>query len=237
MAIMDDLNQLLAQNQKQDTQTLMAQQPQQSWVQNMIAQRQTSNEGKAARTPMSFNFQRDPFDPSSYYNQLGQIKSISTAATAVANIMAQNHANKLAQAQQDILNNALQGINPNFTYDPSLGKNLARHYKLRGVAKDVAAAADYWGSKYGIHTIYGLGPGSVPGSDHPHGLALDYMINNLKNGHNVGQGLANSIISAYRQWNVKYVIWNRYIWSPSRGWRRYHGPSPHTDHVHVSFNS
>lgn len=236
MTVIDDLKVLL-QGQKPDTQTLMQPQGQQpSWVQNMIGQRETSTQGKTDRKPIGFNFQRDPFDPSSYYNQLGQIKDFSKTATTVSQIMAANHANKLAQINQDALNNALGGVNPQFTYAGN-GKNLAHHYKLPGVAADVASAADYWGSKFGIHTIYGLGKGSVPGSDHPKGLALDYMISNLKNGHSIGQGLANNIISSYKQWNVKYVIWNRYIWSPSRGWRRYHGPSPHTDHVHVSFNS
>lgn len=36
---------------------------------------------------------------------------------------------------------------------------------------------------------------------------------------------------------VKYVIYNRRIWSRARnaeGWRRYTGPNPHTAHMHVS---
>lgn len=36
---------------------------------------------------------------------------------------------------------------------------------------------------------------------------------------------------------LKYVIWNRRIWSRSRaseGWRRYTGSNPHTKHMHVS---
>jgi hypothetical protein len=36
---------------------------------------------------------------------------------------------------------------------------------------------------------------------------------------------------------LKYVIWNRQIWSRARaadGWRRYTGSSPHTEHMHVS---
>lgn len=235
MSIIDNLN-ILLQGQKPDTQTLMQPQQQPNWVQDMIAQRQSSQQGKTDRKPIGFNFQRDPFDPSSYYNQLGQIKNFSTAATTVTQVMAQNHANKIAQANQDALNNALNGINPQFTYNGN-NDGTSHHYHLKGIARDVASAADYWGSRFGIKTIYGLGPGSVPGSDHPKGLALDYMINNLKNGHSIGQGLANNIIASYKQWNVKYVIWNRYIWSPSRGWRRYHGPSDHTDHVHVSFNS
>lgn len=36
---------------------------------------------------------------------------------------------------------------------------------------------------------------------------------------------------------LKYVIWNRQIWSRTRasdGWRRYTGSNPHTKHMHVS---
>lgn len=36
---------------------------------------------------------------------------------------------------------------------------------------------------------------------------------------------------------LKYVIWNRQIWSRARaseGWRPYHGSNPHTRHMHVS---
>lgn len=36
---------------------------------------------------------------------------------------------------------------------------------------------------------------------------------------------------------VKYVIWNRRIWSKARdgeGWRAYKGANPHTKHMHVS---
>lgn len=36
---------------------------------------------------------------------------------------------------------------------------------------------------------------------------------------------------------LKYVIWNRQIWSRARaseGWRRYTGPNAHTRHMHVS---
>lgn len=43
-----------------------------------------------------------------------------------------------------------------------------------------------------------------------------------------------------RRMGVMYVIWNGRIWSASHageGWRRYYGPNPHTDHVHISLNA
>lgn len=235
MAIIDELNRALLQRNPNNFQ----QRPQGSaWVQDLInAHAVSQTGGRLKREPIGFNFKRDPFDPSSYYDSLGQIKGISTAGTEVQRQMT---ANKLAQqqaaderARQNAVNQALQGINPNY----SGGSGFSKHYHLKGIASDVASAADDLGSRFGIKTIYGLGPGSVPGSDHPKGLALDFMINNLGNGHATGNNLANFAIQNYRSLNVKYVIWNRYIWHPKTGWQPYHGPSDHTDHVHVSFNS
>lgn len=42
-----------------------------------------------------------------------------------------------------------------------------------------------------------------------------------------------------RRLGVMYVIWDGHIWASSAardGWRTYSGPSPHTDHVHLSFS-
>lgn len=37
---------------------------------------------------------------------------------------------------------------------------------------------------------------------------------------------------------VKYLIWNRRIWTPARGWHPYVGKNPHDHHMHVSvFNT
>lgn len=214
--------------------------PQNSWVQDLIDKRFQPKTERLKRQPVGFEFKRDPFDPSSYYKQLGQYRDISRAATNVIEVESANRRASDERKRQEELMNSLQGINPNYTYSDgqgfSPGSNYSHKYKLKGVSPNTAAAADYWGSKYGIKIIGGLGPGSVPGSDHPKGRALDFMINNVSRGKARGTALANDIISHYRDWNVKYVIWNRYIWSPGKGWRRYHGPSPHTDHVHVSFN-
>lgn len=48
-----------------------------------------------------------------------------------------------------------------------------------------------------------------------------------------GQWLADSL-SRNGDRRLKYVIWNRRIWAPARGWRPYTGENPHTHHVHVS---
>lgn len=107
-------------------------------------------------------------------------------------------------------------------------------YSLPGVKAHVKAAAEHFGPKHGIKSVGGWrAVGSVPNSDHPKGLALDFMTRNKAQ----GDALASDVIANYRQWSVSYVIWWRRQWSPEKGWRSYSGPSAHTDHVHVSFES
>ncbi len=221
---------------KQQQQEPVAQQS--NWVQNLIDQRYQPKTERLKRAPVGFDFKREPFDPSSFYKSLELNKAISTAATDVVNVQM---ANRQAKEQQVDFEKALRGVHPNFTgggfgeVAGNAGKDMG--YRLGKVTSTTAKAANYFGGKYGIKTIGGWREhGSVPGSDHPKGRGLDYMINNIKNGKKVGTALANDAVANYKKWNIKYVIWNRYIWQPGRGWKKYSGPSPHTDHVHISFN-
>jgi hypothetical protein len=236
VAIIDELAKLNPINQQSVQQ--QPQEQQQSWVQDLISNRYSNRAAKVTKNPIGFQFNRNPFDPSSYYNQLNDYKSISKAATAVTLQEAANHqasvAAQLASSTQGAIGQAVGGITANFTYSNG---GISRKYHLSRVSSNTAKAADYFGSMFGIRNIGGYSAhGSVPGSDHPKGRALDFMINNMKNGHSIGTALANRVIQNAKAWNVKYVIWNRYIWFPGRGWHKYSGPSPHTDHVHVSFN-
>lgn len=208
-----------------------------SWVKELIDKRYQPKTERLKRNPVGFDFAREPFDPSSYYKALGQYRDISRAATNVTRQETANREEAERQrefdANQAAMNSAIGRVSANFTYS---GGGTSKKYGLKGVSPNTAKAADYFGSKYGIKTIGGRGPGSVPGSDHPKGRATDFMINNIRNGHAAGDALANDVIKNYKAWNVKYVIWNKYIWHPGRGWTRYSGPSDHTDHVHVSYN-
>jgi hypothetical protein len=69
-------------------------------------------------------------------------------------------------------------------------------------------------------------------SDHPKGLALDIM--------NPTEAEAQAIIAKFKTLpGAKYWIWNRQIANVAvDNWRirPYSGPSPHTDHVHLSFS-
>jgi hypothetical protein len=110
--------------------------------------------------------------------------------------------------------------------------SVSGKYKLGAVKPHVEAAANKYGPKFGISDIGGLGGGSVPNSDHPRGLALDFMIS-AKTDLARGNALAAALLADS---SVTYVIWNRKINSKNgKGWRAYFGPSNHTDHVHASF--
>lgn len=106
-------------------------------------------------------------------------------------------------------------------------------YRLGAVKPHVKNAADHFGPKHGIKDVGGWrAVGSVPNSDHPKGLALDFMTRNKA----VGDALAADLIANAGAWNITYIIWWRRIWKRSTGkWEDYSGPSAHTDHVHVSF--
>jgi hypothetical protein len=98
----------------------------------------------------------------------------------------------------------------------------------------VGFAARYfagWKAMFPWMTIGGWrARGSVPGSDHPKGKALDLMTTNAL--------VAARIIGTFlQQPGAKYWIWNRQIADARSGWRirPYSGPSPHTDHVHLSY--
>jgi hypothetical protein len=66
------------------------------------------------------------------------------------------------------------------------------------------------------------GPGIVTARDFTHDPA-----------HLNCHSLADRLVAG-RDPRIKYVIWNRRIWSPGAGWRRYTGPNPHTSHLHLS---
>lgn len=107
-------------------------------------------------------------------------------------------------------------------------------YQLGPVTPFVESVAYILGPMFGISTVYGhRDQGSVPDSDHPKGLALDFMTSSVA----VGDALAGFAIANAKVLGVKYIVWNRQSWNPERGtWVAYTATSnPHTDHVHISF--
>lgn len=66
-------------------------------------------------------------------------------------------------------------------------------------------------------------------SDHNDGLAIDIGI--IPASDPLGDQISEILLHDHR---CKYVIWDRRIWTPDRGWHSYTGASPHTEHVHLS---
>lgn len=107
-------------------------------------------------------------------------------------------------------------------------------YALGAVKPHVKSVADTLGPKYGFAVVGGWRPtGSVSNSDHPLGLALDFMtLDKAK-----GDALAADLIANAGAYGVKYIIWYRRVWR-NGAWSPYTSTTnPHTDHVHVSFNA
>lgn len=112
-------------------------------------------------------------------------------------------------------------------------------YALGAVKPNVKSAADYFGNKYQISVIYGVGSRETVNSDHPKGLALDFMV-----GDDLGKGdaLAADLQANASKFGVTYLIWKQHIWNigrASEGWRlmedRGGVTANHFDHVHASF--
>ena len=77
--------------------------------------------------------------------------------------------------------------------------------------------------------------------EHPKGRACDWSLQNRGFAvmHNndmrqYGNNLMAFLVRNADKLGIYYVIWNKQIWFPASGWKSYHGPSAHTDHVHVS---
>lgn len=111
-----------------------------------------------------------------------------------------------------------------------------------GLAGNASAARDFVMRTFGISNIGGFGGGSVSGSDHPKGKAIDVMIPNYSSSGGIQQGtnIAQWFINNPASFGTKYVIWRDRIWE-NGSWSPYSHPSgnndtlQHRDHVHISF--
>lgn len=114
---------------------------------------------------------------------------------------------------------------------------------MSGFAANTAAAKSYIESHFsGVSSIGGLYGGSVSGSDHPYGKALDVMIANYlsQQGIAAGSKIADWFIQNPNSFGTKYVIWRDRI-NQGGQWKPYSHPAgnndtlAHRDHVHISF--
>jgi septal ring factor EnvC (AmiA/AmiB activator) len=118
------------------------------------------------------------------------------------------------------------------------GPNTSSYNYLTPTAKRVYGLVE---RIFDVHSIGGWRPyGSVPGSDHPRGRAIDVM---TWSNRSLGWRIANWAVANAWALDIKYVIFNGRIWTRSRGWHGYRHPSDpcncnptlrHDDHVHIS---
>jgi hypothetical protein len=121
------------------------------------------------------------------------------------------------------------------------GPNTASYNYLTPATKRVYGLVE---RTFDVHSIGGWRPyGSVPGSDHPRGRAIDVM---TWSNRSLGWRIANWAVANAWALDVKYVIFNGRIWTRGRGWHGYRHPSDpcncnptlrHDDHVHISVRS
>jgi septal ring factor EnvC (AmiA/AmiB activator) len=125
------------------------------------------------------------------------------------------------------------------------GPDTASYQRLTPTAKRLYSLVV---RTFDVHAIGGWRPsGSVPGSDHPHGRAIDVMVGYpSSDGRALGWRIATWAAGNAGALEVKYVIFNGRIWTPGRGWHGYRHPSDpcncnptlrHDDHVHISVRS
>ncbi len=100
---------------------------------------------------------------------------------------------------------------------------------FNGLRPHAAWSARVIKNKFGVGTVYGKGARpNNPSSDHPRGLAADFVTSRSQ-----GDRVRDFVIANWRQLNVKYIIWEGRI-STDRG-RTWRPSSGHFGHVHVSF--
>jgi murein DD-endopeptidase MepM/ murein hydrolase activator NlpD len=115
-----------------------------------------------------------------------------------------------------------------------------RRYNLGPVRPQTTALANTLGPMFGIETIGGYRV-DRESSDHPDGLALDFMVYRDRA---TGQQLAEYAQQHADDLGIQYIIWYQRIWNidrPDEGWRgmedRGSPTANHIDHVHISLRA
>jgi hypothetical protein len=105
---------------------------------------------------------------------------------------------------------------------------------LGRVKSHVRDAAEVLGCRFGEPDMHGVA-GRAGTSDHPGGLAVDFMVS-----RSTGDALAACALENMDALGIKYVIWEQQI-NHGNGWSKMEDrggdTANHFDHVHISFES
>jgi hypothetical protein len=103
---------------------------------------------------------------------------------------------------------------------------------LEGVEPHVAQVGNHLLTRFDVDSVGGRAD-RAGDSDHPKGLALDFMVD-----AETGDALADYVLANQGQFGVTYVIWKQ-RYNDGSGWStmedRGSPTANHYDHVHVSF--
>ncbi|KFZ78851.1 hypothetical protein ED92_30920 [Amycolatopsis sp. MJM2582] len=103
---------------------------------------------------------------------------------------------------------------------------------LAGTKPHVAQVGNHVKAKFGVKNVGGVA-GRANASDHPSGLALDFMVDTA-----TGNAIAEYLLANQKDFGITYVIW-RQRYNDGSGWDtmedRGGATANHMDHVHVSF--
>ncbi|OLZ58264.1 hypothetical protein [Amycolatopsis keratiniphila] len=103
---------------------------------------------------------------------------------------------------------------------------------LAGTKPHVAQVGNHVKAKFGVKNVGGVA-GRANASDHPSGLALDFMVDTA-----TGNAIAEYLMANQKDFGITYVIW-RQRYNDGSGWDtmedRGGATANHMDHVHVSF--
>jgi hypothetical protein len=168
----------------------------------------------------------------------GLVKAVQRAEEAVARIAAERAAAERAAAEE-------RAAEERAARERAEAEERIRAAALGGdcgldtsglgpVKSHVLDAAEFLGCRFGEPDMHGVA-GRAGTSDHPGGLALDFMVNRA-----TGDALASCALENMEALGIKYVIWEQQI-NHGSGWRtmedRGGATANHFDHVHLSFES
>eukprot|EP00163_Fabomonas_tropica_P004705 TRINITY_DN1414_c0_g1_i5.p1 TRINITY_DN1414_c0_g1~~TRINITY_DN1414_c0_g1_i5.p1 ORF type:complete len:753 (-),score=161.60 TRINITY_DN1414_c0_g1_i5:507-2765(-) len=141
-----------------------------------------------------------------------------------------------------------EGDKNQITYNDSPAWGPGKTCKQKGPTNAVEALTSYLTQNFpGISYIggYSCRPNTADTSKmsvHGSGRAMDIMIPlvNMDADNSVGDPIANWLVQHSKVLGIQYIAWDRWSWggsrAPGKKARKYGGPNPHIDHLHVEIN-
>jgi TP901 family phage tail tape measure protein len=177
------------------------------------------------------------------WEKTGELLGASFADGGFLDVPDLSHLGDIGDASEKAMAHTLEAIEDwfgsfGFSSDGALAPRSGQY---GGVLPWVAWSANVVSALFGPLPggIGGVGPRNNP-SDHPIGLALDFMTGDNARGHALGDRIVSFLMSNWVDHAIKYIIWKQRIthggaWSGMAG--RGSRTADHWDHPHVSYSA